>query len=398
VTIMAGEKSTRLSELTIIEVNHTIFTWGAMTLLEKFFKTHSKIFLRIEHPFEYMRFHKSTVKLYEKGTLIRKRSVPKIRAPSLFIFLEDFLNTILFVCASKKRAHLYVGADCLNAFAGLILKRIGFVKKLIFYSIDYSPFRFKNALVNSIYHFAERYVIKNSDYIWSISTKDEEAMIKEGAIPEKSCLVPPGIDFEEVNRSKQPVFDRHRLVFIGNLSFEKGVQLIIKCMPELKKIDPQVSFLVVGTGPYEKELRSLSQQLKLDNVIFTGHIHNQAKVLRLMQSCGIGVAPYVPLKNVYSYYAFPMKVIEYMSYGLPVIITNVPQFSSKVQESNAGMVINYDKESFVKVASKLLLDDEFFFLCRKNALRFSRSFDYQDIFGKVLDKVWEQSKYVKGSN
>src|SRR5271155_4411406 len=61
-------------------------------------------------------------------------------------FLEYFWDSILtinFVVRQKKYDH-YMGFDALNCFSGLLLKKIGKVKKVTFYSIDFVPVRFHN--------------------------------------------------------------------------------------------------------------------------------------------------------------------------------------------------------------------------------------------------------------
>jgi glycosyltransferase involved in cell wall biosynthesis len=377
-----------LSRINAVEVNHTVLTWGAVSLLAKYLKNNCQSFVHIEHPFEHMRFQKSRLKMYQKGHTCKNSYLPKIRGPTLVLFLQDLLLNIGVIFKSRKRNEFYIGADCLNALSGLFLRKIGFVEKVIFYSIDYSPNRFQNVLLNNLYRLTEKYVAKRANYVWCVSIRDKKEMLNEGAPLDATFVVPPGVDYANIHADQNHPYDSHKMVYIGNLSIEKGVQLVIEAMPQLKVIDPKISITIIGTGPYEQKLRELTNSLKLDNVHFLGHIRSQKEVFSIMQGCGISVAPYVPMESVYSQFAFPGKVVEYMSCGLPVVMTNVPQFSSQVQKNGAGLIIDYDKESFVRAVSNLTLNHTFYSFCRENALKFSRTFDYEKIFGDAFEEIF----------
>src|SRR5690242_9728914 len=114
--------------LSAVEVYHTIFGFGSTTLLARFLSARSSDFLEIRHPFERFRFEPSTSIEYSNGVQISRIVFPRIKAPMPIIYLKDCLATIWAVTRSKRRFDLFVGVDCLNAAAGLILKKIGLCK------------------------------------------------------------------------------------------------------------------------------------------------------------------------------------------------------------------------------------------------------------------------------
>jgi glycosyltransferase involved in cell wall biosynthesis len=68
---------------------------------------------------------------------------------------------------------------------------------------------------------------------------------------------------------------------------------------------------------------------------------------------GFGLAPYT-LDNKWTYYCSPMKVVEYLACGVPVLMSSVPEISSYIKENGLGIVyskldldgISHDLEFF----------------------------------------------------
>ena len=62
------------------------------------------------------------------------------------------------------------------------------------------------------------------------------------------------------------------LLFVGRLSEKKGVNYLIKAMPEIVKKFPKTKLLIIGDGEERKSLMNLAKDLGLlkKNIIFTG--------------------------------------------------------------------------------------------------------------------------------
>src|SRR5579859_3401897 len=92
--------------------------------------------------------------------------------------VEGYRTIKYFFIFYKKDKPIYVGVDPLNCFWGLLLKKIGRVKKLIVFSADYSQKRYGNFIVNYLYHYIDYLTVNNSDYVWSVSKRIESLRIK----------------------------------------------------------------------------------------------------------------------------------------------------------------------------------------------------------------------------
>ncbi|MBB4053777.1 glycosyltransferase involved in cell wall biosynthesis [Devosia subaequoris] len=106
-----------------------------------------------------------------------------------------------------------------------------------------------------------------------------------------------------------------RFLYVGRLIYLKGIQLALPAFAIAKKVTPNISFTIVGSGPAEKRWQSLSQRLRLEDIVtFVGHV------------------PHTQISQVYSshdVFMFPSMhdsggtvVLEAAAHGLPIICLN----------------------------------------------------------------------------
>jgi glycosyltransferase involved in cell wall biosynthesis len=63
-----------------------------------------------------------------------------------------------------------------------------------------------------------------------------------------------------------------RLLFVGRLAKEKGLDLLLHAMCEIRQQHSQAHLQILGTGPEEVKLRQLAQSLNLESAVtFAGH-------------------------------------------------------------------------------------------------------------------------------
>ena len=170
-----------------------------------------------------------------------------------------------------------------------------------------------------------------------------------------------------------------------------GLKIKPVAPPLIVKKNSKSTLLIVGTGPLEGRLRKLVLELGMDAYIkFTGLIENHSELERLLASCAVGIAPYVPHSDTFTLFADPGKPKVYMATGLPVVITRVPQIAYEIEREKAGIAINYDQKELVDAITLLLSDDHLYKEYRENTIKFASQYSWERIFEDALGEVLKE--------
>lgn len=369
-------------------VEHEANEVGPGHALERYFLGHGiHNLLYIGHPNLYIKkgFEKcsrTVTHRFDGKTTYRTARFWKM--PEWCLYIKDCLYTLFWVARDKRQHDLYVGLGNINALCGVVLKRLGIVKIVIYYVIDYMPNRFRNPIMNTVYVYAERFAASWSDYTWNLSSRMIDARNHRWNTRfSHQLVVPHGLYLDEENMLSYSRINKYELIYMGNLNQEQGIQLVIGAMAELKKIIPHIEFTIIGKGNYETELKQLTAKLRLNRHIhFLGLIPDDRIMEKRLGHAAVAVAMYKPEHNFVSY-ADPGKIKYYLSAGLPIVMTDKPQIAHEI-DRYCGYVIPYDKQIFIKRVAHLLGDRQLLVQLKNNSVRLARRYDWNNIFGQAL--------------
>ncbi len=303
-------------------------------------------------------------------------------------YARDFVLTIVLPFFLRKKFDFYVGSNPLDAFAGIVLRKLGFAQRVIFYKIDYVPVRFANPILNTLYDRIDRLSSEHCDWTWNLAPSmiDEQAKRRMRLGPQ--LVVPIGNNFARIQR--RPISDvaKNRLVYMGSLRKGQGIQLAVEALVSIRKLLPHCELVIVGTGPLEEELKTQVKKLGLDpHVTFMGEVPNHEEVERILTTCGIALAPYEPSSDNFTQYTEPGKVKVYLACGLPVVITSVPPIARGIEERGAGIVIEYSVRELTAAIQKLVVDDALYSRMRSAAVTFASEYTWDRIFKSAFDEM-----------
>ena len=332
----------------------------------------------------------SQFEFYENSNIKKTSNAHHWILPESIAYIKDFIYTLIWIIKSNKTFDIYFGINNLNAFSGLILKNLGRVKKVVYYTIDLYPQRFSNKVVNWIYHRLDRICVQYCDETWNVSPFLTKWRAKQGMVGEKfsrQVTVPIGIWFADMNIVPNHRVNIKKIVYVGHLKNFYGVDLIILALPEIIKKIPGVKLEIIGGGEQLDELKQLIGKLKLtSDVKFLGW-KDKEEAEKLMSDASIGLAPFdtrvdEKLKN-----ADPAKIKDYLSLGLPVVMTSASINASAIDRAKCGIIIDFTKESLVKAVVKLLSNRKLWSRYRKNARKYVKQFDWNILFSKNISRL-----------
>ena len=208
------------------------------------------------------------------------------------------------------------------------------------------------------------YIMKKADLILPTTRWFEEGLISRGIVASKLMPYPNGVDIESFSSKdgedickKYLLSNSKVIIYIGIMDKVRYLDVLIKAFSKVKGEIGKVMLLMVGEGNDRENLQRLVEELGLsDDVIFTGQVP-QSDVPNFIAAADIGVSPVPPL----SFYkvSSPIKMLEYMAIGKPVV-ANEEIFEHKevLEESGGGILVPFTPEAFAEAMIELLGNPE----------------------------------------
>jgi len=372
----------------ILVVGHITESYGPMQALPDYLLKNCNEFVVISHPFSVSKIPNSSCVYYANGEIFNKYEGIGHRSPDPVSYLFDIFHTFYFLLRLRKRFDIFIGCDCLNAFIGLILQRFHIVGMAIFYECDYTPERFKNKFLNYIYHKLNTFASRHSDSIWNNPPNFVKFRKNQRSSLERNLRVPHGVDLNEVIHPPLKEINKNKLVYIGHVTAEHGLQLLVDALPMILEEVADVSICIIGSGPYETTLKKTITDKGLDSYFkFLGYTSHKL-TLKYLPYCGIGLAPYVNETKGTFKYAEPLKVKDYLACGLPVIITKVPEYAFEIDDKKLGIAVDYNPIQFAEAVIRLLLDETFYQECKQNVLNYSSNISWDYTYNKAFTETF----------
>lgn len=310
-----------------------------------------------------------------------KKFGTSLKFPVVLQYLYEVLFTLLFL--QRGKFHLVIAVDPLNALAAILAKKIGFVKTVIFYTVDYTPTRFSNNVLNTIYYRIDQFCIKNSDFVWNVSNRIVEKRAEQGVEPTRNIYIPNTPSFKAGKSLSIKKVDRFNIMMVTGITHSPAFTMVIDAISDLVDKYPKIKLSLIGAGDYEEQLKEKVNKSKLKgHVEFLGQLDHETLLLTLPKG-GLGLAIYT---GDYSWvnYGDSMKAREYLLSGLPTIITDIVSTSEDIKKYNAGLVVKPDKEQIQSAINKLIGNYQYWLESRAGALKLAKDFDMDKILDQAL--------------
>jgi glycosyltransferase involved in cell wall biosynthesis len=192
----------------------------------------------------------------------------------------------------------------------------------------------------------------------------------------------PSRDFLETFKCKSNAADRPlRIGYLGRLSPEKGIDVLIQTVKLLTLRDSDIKVLIAGDGILRENIeRELEKEIKNENVKLLGWLPHE-KIPEFLSQIRLLLMP--------SYTeGLPSALVEAMACGTPVIASSVGAIPNVIVNGENGLLI--DKLTPNNVASmvlKLIRDDERLRMMSKSCTTYMMEFFKEEEAIRIWKKI-----------
>jgi len=254
-----------------------------------------------------------------KKTRIEILEVMKLRL-SNFGYLNFYLKTFFYLFFREyDLVHAHYG------FHSALLP--GIIKKKPLVVTFHGSDALKEPLRNKIYFYLQKFIISRSDHIIAVSKEIKDILIlKLNANPEKISVISCGVNTinfiplkkEHIRRKFNIQLNKKIILFVGNLGYEKGIDIVYKCAI----IMSNVLFILIGKG----SKKAAPSNCKLLGIIPNKEINIWMNISDIL---------FLPSRSE----GTPLVVLEAMSCGIPVVASKVGGIPDLIKDGETGYLV-----------------------------------------------------------
>ena len=274
--------------------------------------------------------------------------------PSPTSYLFDPLD--LFVLPSCR---LWIGLNPLASLRGLVSRRIGRAESVLHWSIDYSPRRFKSAVLEASYQWADYVSSSRCDRRVELTAAACEARTLRHRTRKRPLveaeIIELGVWKSEFRFASPPkVGTPLGICFAGSHHPRMGIATLVNAVASLRQTGNDVFLGIAGVGPETPALKSLVRSLGIqDHVEFAGYIESETRLLEWISGFNIACAPYAVDDNSMTWYADPGKVKLFLTAGIPFVTTRAFSTAASLEESGCATMFDGTEEDLKKAVLSL---------------------------------------------
>lgn len=211
------------------------------------------------------------------------------------------------------------------------------------------------------HRWVRRTVLRRADPLFAVSRFTAERAIALGALPERVCIMNPGVDLQrfrpEPDEPDAPELEGHRgprLLTVTRLVPRKGVDTVIEALPRLPA---DTRYFVAGAGPDRARLVELAQRLGVsERVRFLGRVPDERIAPLYRKSDWVLLASRQD-EQAGDVEGFGLVLLEAQACGTPVVGGDAGGIPDALRDGETGVLVPPgDPEALASRLAPLLAD------------------------------------------
>jgi glycosyltransferase involved in cell wall biosynthesis len=306
-----------------------------------------------------------TIPLTLPGIKTLKIRVPFNKGPAMYLAF----NTLLFFRLLPQRFDMYVSCDLDTLVPCFLVSRL-YRKKLVYDAHEYFTGQYglaERRLKYNIWKTAEKWILPELNHMITVSDSIAELYRSEYGVEPvvvRNLALPVAhlVRHDRITLGATP--DELLVIFQGSgINEGRGAEELVNAMSLVEG----VKLLIVGSGDIIDHVhRSVLEKGDENKIVFLPRMPWE-EMMRYTMCCDAGLS--LDADNCTNHrYSLPNKLFDYISAGIPVIASNLPEVSAVIKEYNCGMILRKVTPSCIAEILAELRDDRAFLMSlKKNA-------------------------------
>jgi glycosyltransferase involved in cell wall biosynthesis len=309
------------------------------------------------------------------GVRLKPVKVTRYRGSSAWMYLASYL--VFFIRASFRLAVLHIRLPFhvvqvhtlpdFMVFTAIVPKFLGARVILDVHDLMPELYRSKFSLEERhplirLITWVERASVAFADRAIAVNKVQMEALVRHGNPVSKFTVLMNLPDPALFSRVREAPIHPHgnglKMIYHGTVSHRHGLQVLVKTMAILQAELEGLELHIIGDGDALPPLVRLVEGLGLSGrVRISCGFFPPEEIVPLIRAADVGVAP--TLVDAFTCYMLPVKLLEYVALGLPVICTRTWTLEAYFED---------------------------------RMVSYFRSGDLQDLAGKIRELYWNPKK------
>ena len=197
-----------------------------------------------------------------------------------------------------------------------------------------SPLRWKKA---------EESFVEKANKIVVVTENAKEELLSRVKIDQEKIVVYPNTvrdDFyknKKIDKVLEKQYSKNFVItYVGNTSERRGLLTVIESLKTLRNTIPNIKLLIIGKSSFDNMLKNEIKKHDIEELVdFIGWI-KENEIPNYLSISKLGLSPLH--RNIHHDTTYANKIFQYISFGCPVVSSDVIAQSELVKKHNIGVV------------------------------------------------------------